>query len=113
MRKWRTRHPCANILHQLKGRKHRTKTAGSEACDLTLEDIKALCEPMICSVTGVPLRWTDIPFDPWRPSIDRINSNKGYVHGNVRLVCTMYNLAKHRWTDEEVLFMASSLVARK
>lgn len=113
MRKWRTRHPCANILHQLKGRKHRTKTAGSEACDLTLEDIKALCEPMICSVTGVPLRWTDILFDPWRPSIDRIDSNKGYVHGNVRLVCTMYNLAKHRWTDDEVLFMASSLVARK
>lgn len=112
MRAWRLNRPCANILHQLQGRKHRTRTEGSELCELTLDDIEELCRPMVCSMTGMQLRWTDIPWDPWRPSVDRIDPYKGYVRGNVRLVCTMYNIARRRWSDEEVLLMAKALVAR-
>ena len=28
------------------------------------------------------------------PSLDRINPDKGYIPGNVRIVCNAYNMAK-------------------
>lgn len=40
---------------------------------------------------------------PYSPSIDKIDPNKGYTKDNVQLVCWWYNLAKARYTDEEVL----------
>lgn len=112
MRTWRANKPLAAMLHQLQGRKSRTRIEGSGACELTIEDLAELCAPMVCSVTGVPLRWTDIDWDPWRPSVDRIDPDKGYLKGNVRLVCAMYNIARRRWSDEEVLYMAQSLVSK-
>ena len=36
-------------------------------------------------------------------SIDRIDSNKGYVEGNVQLVCQGVNYAKNKFTNEEFL----------
>lgn len=35
-------------------------------------------------------------------SIDRIDSDKGYVEGNIQLVCRWVNLAKGKFTNEEV-----------
>lgn len=36
-------------------------------------------------------------------SIDRIESEKGYVQGNVQLVCQAVNYAKNKFTNEEFL----------
>jgi len=41
--------------------------------------------------------------DPWKPSLDRIDSAKGYIRGNVRFVVLIANLAKSRFTDEELI----------
>lgn len=38
--------------------------------------------------------------NPYRTSVDRINNNRGYVQGNVRLVTHWANNAKSTWTDE-------------
>lgn len=40
---------------------------------------------------------------PYFPSMDRIDSTKGYEIGNVRLVCVAINLAMNSW-GEDVLF---------
>lgn len=61
---------------------------------------------------------TGIPFDfstgegtkPFGPAIDRIDSKKGYSIENIRLVCNLFNFAKNRYTDDDVLRMAIALV---
>ena len=40
---------------------------------------------------------------PDMASLDRIDSDKGYIKGNVRFVCLMYNYAKNVYNDEEVI----------
>ena len=38
--------------------------------------------------------------NPYRCSIDRISSNRGYVKGNVRLLCHWANNSKSTWNDK-------------
>jgi hypothetical protein len=38
-----------------------------------------------------------------RPSLDRIDNAKGYHIGNVRLIWYMANMAKHMYTDEQLV----------
>tara|TARA_B100000902_G_C27064951_1_gene791021 strand:- start:39 stop:782 length:744 start_codon:yes stop_codon:yes gene_type:complete len=40
--------------------------------------------------------------DKWLVSIDRIDSNKGYIKGNVQLVCSLYNQMKMDRTEEDM-----------
>lgn len=53
-----------------------------------------------CAITGMPMahRFNDLK----SVSIDRIESDKGYVESNVQLVCRWVNLAKGRFSDEEI-----------
>jgi hypothetical protein len=37
---------------------------------------------------------------PWAPSVDRVDSAKGYVEDNVQLVCVAANIAKSDWTQD-------------
>ena len=62
-----------------------------------------------CALTKIPFSWDEIGASgkhrrrPYLPSLDRIDSSKGYVAGNVRLVCVAANLAMNSW-GEEVFF---------
>ncbi len=56
-----------------------------------------------CAVTGVPLsieNGTPRHKNPWKVSIDRIDSDKGYHNNNIRLVTHWYNNAKNTWDDK-------------
>ena len=79
---------------------------------ITEEWISDHLKPMVCEATGVPLQYP--PLDgariPFRPSIDKIDPLKGYTPENCQVVCWMYNLAKNRFTNEDVLTMASYMV---
>ena len=74
------------------------------AFDLGFIYLRELTKPMMCVQSGHPLQWHwDNPgLNPWKPSVDRIDSSKGYVRGNVQVVCLIYNLCKHRWSDSVV-----------
>lgn len=80
--------------------------------EITRDDVEQMIAPMVCTATGVALTWGS-PNDPFRPSIDRRDNSGGYMADNVRIVCTMYNLAKNRWTEADVLAMARALVERE
>lgn len=51
-----------------------------------------------CAVTGVPFQYSKRKYqylrNPYSPSIDRIDSSKEYMRGNVQVVLTTVNLAK-------------------
>jgi len=54
----------------------------------------------LCPLTGVKLRFGS-GLDLSNVSLDRLDGKKGYVEGNVRLVCWWTNLARHTLTDAE------------
>ena len=81
--------------------KKRAKTKGFEF-NLTLDDIPPI--PTICPVLGIPIIVNDGYHGPSdnSPSIDRIDSTKGYVKGNIRIISNRANRIKADATVEEL-----------
>jgi len=65
-----------------------------------------------CEITGICFEFSkesgDVNF--FAPSIDRIDSSKGYTRANSRLVVWGYNRAKGEHTDNEVLMLAYAVL---
>lgn len=82
---------------------------------LTLDDVKEMFwrSEGKCSVTG--LSFSGLDSDPkgkmpYIPSIDRIDSTKGYSRENCRLVCACVNLAMNTWGEKVLREMALAYV---
>jgi len=55
-----------------------------------------------CEATGIKFDTTMEPYvNPFYPTIDRIDSKKGYTKDNCQIVCNMFNVAKGEF-DESV-----------
>jgi hypothetical protein len=82
--------------------------------NLTLEYLKELWELQngTCPLTGWMLS-LDRSAKPNQASLDRIDSNKGYIQGNVRYVALIANLCKWSFTDEQVIHFCNSVVKHK
>ena len=68
-----------------------------------------------CQLTGIVFRYEKDDGkvkSPWSPSIDRIDSSKGYSPENCRLVCTIDNLSLNEWGDE-IFFEMIEAAARR
>lgn len=89
----------------------------NRAFEITLDDVAALCvlSRGVCSLTGV--RFTTTPeakrMRPFAPSLDRIDSSKGYVPGNCRLVCAAVNLAMFTWGEDAFRQIAIGYVMQR
>lgn len=46
---------------------------------------------------------------PFAPSLDRIDSARGYEPGNIRLVCMIVNFAMSSWGEEPLMQLAEAL----
>ena len=93
---------AANVaIRQAKGRSPRSgREWGLEFSDaaffLKRQDYK-------CAVSGVPFSLESVGLAktrPYAPSVDRIDSSKGYVLDNVRFVCMSVNFLMNSWGDE-------------
>ena len=65
-----------------------------------------------CQVTGIPFSCIKINGSsrrPYYPSIDRIDSKKGYTKDNIRVVTVAYNFACNEWGDSPLLEIARRL----
>jgi hypothetical protein len=79
--------------------------------NLTLEFLKDLWESQneICPYTGKKMHLPasslghDKLANPNKASLDRIDSSKGYIQGNVEFVCLAVNYAKNRFSREDIL----------
>lgn len=110
-RRWSAENPARKLLGSCRS----SARARGHECTITADDIEAMLAPMVCSVTGLPLTWEhggSTRANPWAPSIDRLDCSKGYVPGNVRVVCVLYNLARNDFPDEALFTMAKALAAR-
>jgi hypothetical protein len=77
---------------------------------LTKEDIENLCinSNGKCAISGRSL--TTEFNSPWKASIDRIDSTKGYTKNNIQLVGTMVNTAKNKYSMELFVYMCQGVV---
>lgn len=79
----------------LRGKIHLWKNAAKRRkiqWELSNEDIEELAKPMVCFYTNVPL--TLERSKPNTISIDRVDSNVGYVKGNVAICQSTINFMK-------------------
>ena len=65
-----------------------------------------------CELTAHPFVLNgDGKREPWAPSLDRIDSARGYTPDNVRLVCVVVNYALHEFGDSVFFEMVEAVKA--
>ncbi len=100
---------AAVLLHGARNRADRAKLE----CTVKFDDIYAAIVKGTCPKTGFTFDLSphaDLRRHPLAPSIDRINSAKGYTPNNVQIVCNWYNLAKHELSEAEMLRFCKAVV---
>ena len=72
--------------------------------DLTLEYLKGMWDYQngYCAISGLKMEMDITRESPSKASLDRIDSSKGYVSGNVQWVCLFVNYAKSDFEDEPI-----------
>jgi hypothetical protein len=101
--------PFRRIFSSLKSRK--------KECTISIHDLREQWEKQrgICPYTGwklvLPANSREkIEKTPNRASLDRIDSSKGYIKGNIQFVALMAQYAKHSWPDEDVKYFFGSVL---
>lgn len=95
----------ANMLDRSKSR---AKRKGFEH-NITIEDIII---PKNCPLLGIPLFAGKESVCPNSPTLDRIDSSKGYVKGNVWVISYKANTIKSNATLEELEAIAANFRAK-
>lgn len=65
----------------------------------------------LCALSGVRMTWAGGSARPTSVSVDRIDPAKGYIKGNVRIVCMAVNAFRSTMNDEQLLKFAKALVS--
>lgn len=85
--------------------RRRARKCGAEF-SITAELVEGLLQSGRCAISGIPLdleppeNLEPGPRNPIAPSLDRIDPDRGYVPGNVRIVCVAINSAMGCWGEE-------------
>ena len=105
-------------LHNtLAGCKSRS-TAKGRVLNMTPEQLAAVMRRSRgrCEVTGIQFQVhkpDDARARPFMHSIDRIDSTRGYVDGNCRLVCYAVNLAMSNWGEDVFAQIATGYIVNR
>jgi len=77
--------------------------------DLTYDYLKGIWDGQkgLCAYSGLPLSLEANQFNT--TSLDRINSQIGYLKGNVQLVCAMVNHMKLHYKEDQFLSMCHTI----
>lgn len=102
------------LIHVRAGHLWRAAKKRGWEISITVEDVEKLLRGTpSCPYTGRPIDFS-LPTvkgkrNPWGPSLDRIDSTKGYVPGNVEVTSVWWNVAKNDWTPDVMQAALSGL----
>lgn len=94
------------ITRMLMNSKSRARQSGL-LFNITIEDVPI---PKYCPILEIKLELGKANQYDSAPSIDRIDSTKGYIKGNVRVVSFMANKMKSNATKEQCLIFAKNIL---
>jgi len=79
-----------------------TKNKDRKSYNLTLDFLCSLWQRQkgLCAITKLPM--THRRNDLFAASVDRIDNSRGYLKGNIQLVCQAINLAKNKHSNQEI-----------
>lgn len=92
----------SNERRMLYAAKNRAKRLDREF-DIYLKDV--VC-PSVCPILGIPLIKGEGRQHSASPSLDRIDSTKGYIKGNVQVISQLANTMKGAATPEQLVKFA-------
>jgi len=98
--RWKTNNPVRVLWLSAK---HRALQKG---LDFTIE-MEDIVIPEYCPVLGTPMSKTSERRH--NPSIDRLDSTKGYTKENIRIISYLANTMKNNATKEELLAFAKNI----
>jgi hypothetical protein len=84
--------------------------------DIDLEFILSKLQEGVCEITAIPFDFEiqrKFKANPLCPSLDRIIPSRGYIKGNVRMVCFAVNVMHHDWPDSLMLRLSELIVMNK
>lgn len=102
---WRTK---SRNRYMLINAKQRAKRYGYEF-NIDLSDIVI---PDLCPLLQIPITVDSSSDIKSRASLDRIDSTKGYIKGNVQVISWMANRIKTNATEEELLAFSRNYLVR-
>jgi len=81
---------------------------------ITVEWIENKIVAGACEATGIPFDLAERKgkWNPFSPSVDRVDSSKAYTMDNCRVVCLIFNMAHNQFSDEDVLKMARGVIEK-
>lgn len=85
-------------------------------CDIDYYFILEKLEKGYCEATGIVFDKNgegDYSNHPYSPSLDRVDSKKGYTKENVRMVIWQFNLMKGEVSDEYLLSICDKFIENK
>jgi len=111
-------HWLSNVAKDLHAQSKKRAYDADILYTLTVEEILELGmqSNWRCAVTGMKFKQDkleDVSMRPYMPSIDRINSSRGYTKDNCRLVCVATNFALNSWGETVLRELAISYVRHK
>lgn len=79
--------------------------------DFSIE-VQDIVFPEFCPYLGIPLTWKQGQgYVPSNYSLDRIDSTKGYVKGNIQITSRLANAMKQNATKEQLIAFAKGVLA--
>lgn len=107
--------PKAKIGSLLRVAERRSKKNKWEF-DLTKEWLSAKILNGSCEISNIPFDYVKTHkshFNPFNPSIDRIDSTKGYTQDNCRIVLACINMGIGEWGLDTYLDVAAKAIAHQ
>ncbi len=91
--------------------KQRHKQKNYAGTLVSLEYLMSLYEQQrgICAISNIPMH-TSTDYSDLCASPDRIDTNKGYVEGNIRFVCARINLMRNDMDDHDFVWWCKAVV---
>lgn len=119
--RWRSKNPEKLKENYLKLKRENPErlilaTVKSRAKDRNLEfnlDIGDIIIPDFCPILKIPLFVGDTKHCDNSPSLDRSDSSKGYIKGNVEIISYRANMLKNNGSLEEFEMLVSYLKSKK
>lgn len=107
-KQWQKHNRGATLLYMAR---FRAKRKGLEF-SMTREDIDSKLKQGFCELTGIPFNLKgEKAWDS--PSVDRIDSSKGYTKDNVRVVLFCVNVMANVWGSDKIVEIANAIMKRR